>query len=45
MLTIHPLAPSLLQHDVETVNAYFARLGVQVYDNKELQEWVKSGEA
>ena len=45
MLTIHPLAPSLLQHDVETVNSYFARLGVQVYDNKELQEWVKSGEA
>jgi RIO kinase 1 len=45
MLTIHPLAPSLLQHDVETVNAYFARLGVQVYDNKELEEWVKIGEA
>jgi RIO kinase 1 len=45
MLINHPLAPSLLQHDVETVNAYFTRLGVQVYDNKELLEWVKSGEA
>jgi RIO kinase 1 len=45
MLTIHPLAPSLLQHDVETINAYFAKLGVEVYDNKELEEWVKSGEA
>ncbi len=45
MLTMHPLAPSLLQHDVETVNTYFARLGVQVYDNKELMEWVKNGEA
>jgi serine/threonine-protein kinase RIO1 len=45
MLTMHPLAPNLLQHDVETVNAYFARLGVRVYDNKELMEWVKNGEA
>ena len=45
MLVNHPLAPSLLQHDVSTVNAYFARLGVGVYDNKELEEWVKSGEA
>ena len=45
MLTIHPLAPSLLHHDVETINAYFAKLGVEVYDNKELEEWVKSGEA
>jgi len=45
MLINHPLAPSLLQHDVETVNAYFVRLGVEVYDNKELEEWVKSGEA
>jgi serine/threonine-protein kinase RIO1 len=45
MLVNHPLASSLLQHDVETVNAYFTRLGVQVYDNKELEEWVKTGEA
>ncbi len=45
MLTIHPLAASLLVHDVETVNTYFVRLGVDVYDNKELEEWVKSGEA
>ncbi|MCX6655931.1 MAG: serine protein kinase RIO [Candidatus Bathyarchaeota archaeon] len=45
MLKNHPLAPSLLQHDVETINKYFAKLGVEVYDNKELEEWVKSGEA
>ncbi len=45
MLTMHPLAPSLLRHDVETINAYFQRLGVEVYDNKELEEWVKTGEA
>jgi serine/threonine-protein kinase RIO1 len=45
MLTIHPLATSLLEHDVETVNAYFVKHGVEVYDNKELEEWVKSGEA
>jgi RIO kinase 1 len=45
MLTIHPLAASLLHHDVETINAYFAKQGVEVYDNKELEEWVKSGEA
>jgi len=45
MLKAHPLAPSLLQHDVETINAYFQRRGVEVYDNKELEEWVKTGEA
>ncbi len=45
MLTVHPLAPSLLRHDVETINTYFQRLGVEVYDNKELEEWVKTGEA
>jgi RIO kinase 1 len=45
MLKTHPLAPSLLRHDVETINAYFQRRGVGVYDNKELEEWVKTGEA
>jgi RIO kinase 1 len=45
MLTTHPLAASLLKHDVKTVNAYFVKKGVEVYDNKELEEWVKSVEA
>jgi RIO kinase 1 len=45
ILTMHPLAAQLLQHDVETVNSYFSKLGVEVYDNQALEEWVKSGEA
>jgi RIO kinase 1 len=45
MLTIHPVAEELLKHDVETVNAYFKKLGVEVYENKALMEWIKSGEA
>jgi len=45
VLKQHQLAAELLKHDVETVNAYFQRLGVEVYDNAALEEWVKSGEA
>jgi RIO kinase 1 len=45
VLKQHRLATELLVHDVETVNAYFVRLGVEVYDNEALEEWVKSGEA
>ena len=45
VLKQHPLAGELLRHDVETINAYFSRLGVEVYDNEALEEWVKSGEA
>jgi RIO kinase 1 len=44
MLTIHPLAEELLRHDVETINTYFSKLGVEVYDIKELTEWLKTGE-
>lgn len=44
MLITHPLADELLRHDVETVNAYFSKLGVEVYDIKELTEWLKTGE-
>lgn len=45
MLIIHPIAEELLQHDVQTVNTYFSKLGVEVYDNKALMEWIKTGEA
>ncbi len=45
VLKQHRLAAELLVHDVETVNAYFGRLGVEVYDNEALEEWVKTGEA
>lgn len=44
MLKSHPIADELLRHDVETINSYFHRLGVEVYDNNALMEWVKSGE-
>lgn len=43
VLNAHPLADTLLQHDVETINLYFSRVGVEIYDNQALKEWIKTG--
>jgi RIO kinase 1 len=43
MLTVHPLAESLIERDVENVNSYFGRLGVEVVDPDRVLEWVKGG--
>lgn len=43
MLTVHPLAESLIERDVENVNSYFDRLGVEVVDPDRVLEWVKGG--
>ncbi|MBN1683677.1 serine protein kinase RIO [Candidatus Bathyarchaeota archaeon] len=45
MLKFHPLAEELLRHDIETINSYFVKIGVNVYDNIALMEWIKTGEA
>jgi serine/threonine-protein kinase RIO1 len=43
MLKAHPMAWELLRRDIENVNAYFGRIGVRVYENDRVEEWVTGG--
>ena len=40
MLTSHPLSESLIQRDISNVNSYFGRLGVDVFDDENLELWI-----
>jgi len=41
MLTGHPIADMLVQRDITNINAYFRRLGVEIYELEEVESWVK----
>jgi len=43
VLIAHPMSDMLIQRDIENVNSYFSRLGVEVIDNDTVEEWVKGG--
>ena len=43
MLTAHRLAPTLIERDIENINGYFRRLGVETRDREELREWITGG--
>jgi RIO kinase 1 len=43
MLTIHPLAQSLIERDIQNINYCFKRLGAEIRDPKELKEWITGG--
>jgi RIO kinase 1 len=43
MLKAHPMAWELLRRDIENVNAYFGRIGVRIYENDRVEEWVTGG--
>jgi len=43
MLTIHPMAPSLVERDIGNINYCFKRLGVEIRDPEELKEWITGG--
>ena len=43
MLTIHPMAQVLIDRDIQNVNYFFKRLGVETRDPEELNEWITGG--
>ena len=43
MLTIHPLAPILIERDIQNINNYFKRIGVEIKDSMQLKEWITGG--
>jgi RIO kinase 1 len=43
MLTIHQMAPHLVERDIQNINYCFKRLGAEVRDPKELKEWITGG--
>ena len=43
MLIAHPLAPTLIERDIENINGCFRRLGVETRDGEELREWITGG--
>ncbi|MCW4012894.1 MAG: serine protein kinase RIO [Candidatus Bathyarchaeota archaeon] len=43
MLTIHPMAPMLVERDIQNVNYNFKRLGAETRDPAELREWITGG--
>lgn len=43
MLTIHPMAPMLIERDIQNINYFFKRLGAQTLDPEELKEWITGG--
>jgi RIO kinase 1 len=40
LLTSHPLTESLVQRDIANVNSYFSRLGVDVFNEENLELWI-----
>jgi len=43
VLKAHPMSDALIRRDIENVNAYFSRLGVEIVDIKTVEKWVKGG--
>jgi RIO kinase 1 len=43
VLVAHPLSDALIRRDIENVNSYFSRLGLDVIDADTLEKWVKGG--
>lgn len=43
MLTIHRMAPMLIERDIENINGYFRRVGAETRDPEELKEWITGG--
>jgi len=43
MLTVHPMASSLIERDIDNVNGYFRRLGADTRDPEKLKEWITGG--
>ena len=43
MLTIHPMAPMLVERDIQNVNYFFRRQGAETRDPEELKEWITGG--
>lgn len=43
VLVAHPLSDALIRRDIENVNSYFSRLGVEVMGAETLETWVKGG--
>jgi serine/threonine-protein kinase RIO1 len=43
MLTIHRMAPMLIERDIENINGYFRRVGADIRDPEELKEWITGG--
>ena len=43
MLTIHPMAPMLVERDIQNINYFFNRLRADTRDPEELKEWITGG--
>lgn len=43
MLTFHPIAEILIERDIQNLNYYFKKLGVEPREFKELKEWITGG--
>lgn len=43
MLTIHPMADTLIERDIRNINSYFTRRGVNTRDPEELKDWITGG--
>ena len=40
MLIIHPMADMLVDRDIQNINYYFQKLGVETREHGELKEWI-----
>ncbi len=43
MLTVHPIAPMLVERDIQNINYFFKRIGAELRDPTELKEWITGG--
>ena len=43
VLIAHPMSDALIRRDIGNVNAYFRRLGVEVFNDKTVELWVRGG--
>jgi RIO kinase 1 len=43
MLIIHPMAPMLIERDIQNINYFFNRMGTKTRDPDELKEWITGG--
>jgi RIO kinase 1 len=43
MLTIHPLAPMLIERDIQNINYFFNRMGTKTREQDELKDWITGG--
>jgi len=43
MLIIHPMAPMLIERDIQNINYFFNRMDIDTRDPNELKEWITGG--